>query len=161
MRLSRGHRHWVYWSGAALFVTGAIWLVYRYFLREHGEFGEPPHPMEEWWLRMHGTAAVLMLLIAGSLLPVHVRVGWHQRKNLLAGCILIAVLVLLIVSGYVLYYSDEETRPVVSMLHWIIGLGAPVALIWHIVRGRRTHSTLPETAQAPTQPPARRTGIST
>jgi hypothetical protein len=40
-----------------------------------------------------------------------------------------------------LYYSDEETRPVVSMLHWIIGLGAPAALIWHIVRGRGTRST--------------------
>jgi hypothetical protein len=150
----------VYWSGAALFVTGALWLVYRFFLREHGEFGEPPHPMEEWWLRLHGTFAVLMLIIAGSLLPVHVRVGWHQRKNLLAGCIVVAVVVLLIVSGYVLYYSDEETRPVVSTLHWIIGLGAPVALIWHIVSGRATRSTSdqylatagkPETGQ-PQQP---------
>ena len=141
MRLSKGHRYWVYWSGAALFATGALWLVYRFFLREHGEFGEPPHPMEEWWMRLHGTSAVLMLIIAGSLLPVHVRVGWHQRKNLLAGCILVAIVVLLIVSGYVLYYSDEETRPVVSALHWIIGLGAPAGLIWHIVRGRSTHST--------------------
>ena len=65
----------------------------------------------------------------------------HQRKNLLAGCIVVAVLVLLTVSGYVLYYSDEETRPVVSMLHWIIGRGAPVVLVWHIVSGRGTRST--------------------
>ena len=85
--------------------------------------------------------AALMLVIAGSLLTVHVRVGWHQGKNLLAGCVVVAIMVLLIISGYVLYYSDEETRPVVSMLHWIIGLGAPVALIWHIVRGRGMHST--------------------
>ena len=45
------------------------------------------------------------------------------------------------VSRFVLHYSEEETRTVVSMLHWIIGLGAPVALIWHIVRGRAMHST--------------------
>ena len=141
MRLSRGHRHWVYWSGAALFATGALWLVYRFFLREHGEFGEPPHPMEEWWLRLHGTFAVLMLVIAGSLLPVHVRVGWDQRKNRVAGSVVIAIITLLTVSGYVLYYSDEETRPVASALHWIIGLGAPVALVWHIVTGRATRST--------------------
>jgi len=32
-------------------------------------------------------------------------------------------------------------RPLVRTLHWIIGLGAPVALIWHIIRGRGTHST--------------------
>jgi len=43
--------------------------------------------------------------------------------------------------AYVLYYSDEEKRSVISAIHWIIGLGAPVALIWHILRGRGTHST--------------------
>jgi hypothetical protein len=81
-----------------------------------------------------------MLIVAGSLLPVHVRVGWHQRKNLLAACIVVAILVLLTASGYTLYYTDVETRPAISMLHWIIGLGAPAALIWHIVSGRATRS---------------------
>ena len=50
-------------------------------------------------------------------------------------------MVLLIASGYTLYYSDEGSRPVISALHWIIGLGAPAALIWHILRGRGTRST--------------------
>ena len=49
-------------------------------------------------------------------------------------------MVLLIASGYTLYYSDEGMRPVVSMGHWIIDLGAPVPLIWHIVSGRATRS---------------------
>ena len=141
MRLSKGHRNWVYWSGAALFATGAVWLVFRFFLREHGEFGEPPHPLEVWWLRLHATSGIFMLIVAGSLLPVHVRVGWHQRNNRVLGSIVVAIVVLLTASGYSLYYSDEETRPVISTLHWIIGLGAPVALIWHILRGRATRST--------------------
>ena len=141
MRLSRGHRNWVYWGGAALFATGAIWLVFRFFLREHGEFGEPPHPSEIWWLRLHGALAMVMLVVSGSLLPIHVRRGWHQHKNRLAGSIVIAIIAALVASGYALYYGDEESRPVVSALHWIIGLGAPVALIWHIFRGRGTRST--------------------
>src|SRR5262249_22864328 len=99
MRLSRGHRQWVYWSGAALFATGALWLVYGFFLREHGEFGAPPYPLEVWWLGLHGAGAMLTLIVAGSLLPIHVRRGWHQRKNLLAGCIMVAIILLLIVSG--------------------------------------------------------------
>ncbi len=181
MRLSRGHRHWVYWSGAALFATGALWLVYRFFLRDHGEFGDPPHPLEVWWLRLHGGCAMLMLIVAGSLLPIHVRRGWHQRKNLLAGSVVVAIIVLLTASGYALYYfGDEGARPVISAVHWIIGLGAPVALIWHILRGRGTHSTSdqhvpptgkletsqsqqstpPAADQAPTQSPARRPSIS-
>ena len=179
MRLSRGHRRWVYWSGGALFATGALWLVYRFFLREHGDFGDPPHPLEVWWLRLHGACAMLMLIVAGSLLPIHIRRGWHQRKNLLAGCVVIAIILLLIVSGYALYYGDEESRPFVSALHWIVGLGAPAALIWHILRGRGTHSisnqdvpaagkpepsppqqsTLPAISHAPAQPTAKRPGI--
>jgi hypothetical protein len=63
------------------------------------------------------------------------------RAEHLAGCVIVAIMVLLIVSGYALYYSDEGLRPVISALHWIIGLGAPAALIWHIVTGRGTHST--------------------
>ena len=131
----------MYWGGAALFATGALWLVFRFFLREHGEFGEPPHPMEVWWLRLHGAFAMVMLIVAGTLLPIHIRRGWHQRKNLLAGIVVIAIIVLLIASGYALYYGDEETRPVVSALHWVVGLAAPGVLIWHILRGRRTHSS--------------------
>lgn len=181
MRLSHGHRHWVYWSGAALFATGALWLVFHYFLRQHGEFGETPHPLEVWWLRLHGACAMLVLIVTGSLLPIHVRRGWHQRKNLLAGTVVVAILMLLIASGYALYYyGGEEARPLISALHWIVGLGAPVALIWHIARGRRTHSTnqqqphqaalsktglqqqstLPGTGQAAAPPQSRRPSVS-
>jgi len=142
MRLSHGHRRWVYWSGAALFASGALWLVFHYFLRQHGEFGETPHPLEVWWLRLHGACAMLALVVTGSLLPIHVRRGWHQRKNLLAGSVVVAVVLLLIASGYALYYyGGEEARPLISAFHWIVGLGAPLTLIWHILRGRRTHAT--------------------
>lgn len=141
MRLSTGHRKWIYWSGAALFATGALWLAFHYFLRQHGEFGETAHPLEIWWLRLHGACAMLVLLVLGSLLPIHVRRGWHQRKNLLAGCAVSTVALLLIASGYALYYyGGEEARPWISAFHWLLGLGTPVLLVWHIWRGRQLHS---------------------
>ena len=150
MRLSHGHRRWVYWSGAALFATGALWLVFHYFLRQHAEFGETPHPLEVWWLRLHGACAMLVLIITGSLLPIHVRRGWHQRKNLLAGSVVVAVVVVLIGSGYALYYyGGEEARPLISAFHWIVGLGTPLTLIWHISRGRRTHASSDQLAHRP------------
>ncbi len=141
MRLSRGHRHWVYWTGGALVATGALWLIYRYFMREAGEYGTLPHPMEVWWLRLHGLSAMVMLIVAGTLLPIHVRVGWHMRRNRMLGSVIVAIMLLLTVSAYALYYGDEETRPYVSMFHWIIGLGAPALLVWHIVSGRKTRPT--------------------
>ena len=38
-------------------------------------------------------------------------------------------MMLLIASGYALYYSDEGSRPVISVL------------VWHVLRGRGTRST--------------------
>ena len=141
MRLSRGHLRWVYASGLALFASGALWLLFHYFVQVQGELGERPHALEVWWLRLHGAAAMLMLAVLGSLLPVHIRRGWHQRKNLLAGSVLAALALLLIFSGYALYYfGSEETRPWISAFHWVLGLGAPLLLLWHIVSGRRTHA---------------------
>jgi hypothetical protein len=141
MRLSTGHRKWIYWSGAALFATGALWLLFHYFVRPHGELDEVGHPLEVWWLRLHGACAMLFLLVLGSLLPIHVRRGWHQRRNLLAGCAVSTVALLLIASGYALYYyGGEDARPWISAFHWVLGLGTPVLLVWHIWLGRRFRS---------------------
>lgn len=136
MRLSVRHRRWVYWSAALLFGSGALWLVCHYFLQREGEFGPAAHPLEHWSLRAHGAAAMLALVLVGSLLPIHVRRAWHQRRNLLAGALLGGVVLLLTLSGYALYYfGGEEARSALSLLHWGIGLGAPVLLLWHVRSG--------------------------
>ena len=158
MRMTDGHRRWVYWSGGLLFTSGLFWLAFHYFLRAHGQFGETPHPLEPWWLRLHGGAAMLFLLVVGSLLPIHVRRGWHQRKNLRLGIVLLCVALLLTCSGYALYYfGGEEMRPFISAFHWIIGLGTPVLLIWHIIAGRALHASaaqLPAPLTEASVPPA-------
>jgi hypothetical protein len=135
--LTSGHRQWVYWTAAALFASGALWLVFHHFLQSQGQFGPAPHPFEQWWLRLHGAAAMLALLVVGSLLPIHVRRGWHQHRNRPLGIALASVLLLLAVSGYALYYfGGEEARPWISVSHWGIGIASPLALVWHIARGR-------------------------
>src|SRR5215218_6225392 len=140
MRISHGHLRWVYASAITLFASGVLWLLFHYFVQVHGELGDRPHALEAWWLRLHGAAAMLMLAVLGSLLPIHMRRGWHQRKNLVPGISLSALALLLIISGYALYYfGSEETRPWISAFHWVLGLSAPLLLVWHIVSGRRTH----------------------
>ena len=137
MRLSAGHRSWVYWSAALLFGSGALWLICHYFLQVEGEFGPTLHPLEPWSLRVHGGAAMLALVLVGSLLPVHVRRAWHQRHNLLPGILLLSIMLALTLSGYALYYfGGEQARPVISLLHWGVGLGTPLLLLWHVTSGR-------------------------
>jgi hypothetical protein len=139
MRLPVKHRSWVYASSVLLFLSGAVWLLFHNFVRVRGEFGVVAHPLEIWWLRLHGASAMLSLAVLGSLLPIHVRHHWNGEKNRLAGTLMGAIALLLIGSGYALYYfGSEATRPWISALHWLLGIAALPILIWHVVSGRRS-----------------------
>jgi hypothetical protein len=138
IRLTRRHRSWIYASGALLFLSGVAWLIAHFGLRSAGEFGQVESPIAPWSLRIHGAAAMLALVVLGTLLPSHVRRAWHARRHRTAGALLLGVNGLLIASGYALYYAGgEETRAIVSPLHWAVGLLLPIALVWHV----RTAST--------------------
>lgn len=146
MRVQAGHKRWVFRVSYAVFATGVLWLLFHYFVRVNGEFGETAHPLEVWWLRLHGLAAFGALLVVGSLLPIHVRTSWHQRRNLGFGIGMLGVAVLLIVTGYALYYfGGEELRPVISAVHWIVGLAAALVMVLHIRTGRASR---PQTESA-------------
>jgi hypothetical protein len=138
VRLSRRHRAWVYATFALLFLSGALWLVARFGLRGQGEFGETVSPLEPWSLKLHGGAAMLFLVLLGTLLPGHVRRAWNARMSRGPGILLLGLSGVLILSGYALYYlAGEATRWIVSPLHWVVGLLLPVGLAWHVWEGRR------------------------
>jgi hypothetical protein len=148
IRLGLWQQGAVYGATAVLAVSGIVWLVLHYFFAVSGEFGPQPHLLEPWMLRLHGAAAMAGLVIYGSLLPVHVRRAWSLRRNIALGIGLVAFMLLLTITGYLLYYSgDEDLRPVISAAHWVLGLIVPVLLVWHVVSGRmqtRASETLPE-----------------
>lgn len=153
LRLSRRHRTLLYGCVTALFVTGVLWLVFHYFVRVDGEFGEAQHPLEPWWLKLHGAAAMVFLLILGSLIRGHLRVGWKTRRNRQSGTTLTSACVVLIVTGWALYYvAGESARPWISVAHWGVGLVIPVLVVTHVIFGRRTRRAReapPETAKQP------------
>ncbi len=126
----------VYLATAALVFSGALWLVLHYFMVKQGEFGPTPHPAEPWMLRIHGAAAMAGLIVYGSLLPIHVRRAWAVRRNVVLGISVICFMLLLTVTGYLLYYAgSEQLRPIISAAHWVIGLAVPLLLWWHVASG--------------------------
>lgn len=138
IRLGPWHQWAVYGSTVVLVASGLVWLVLHYFLAQPGEFGDTFHPGEPWMLRLHGAGAMVGLIVYGSLLPVHIRRAWTIRRNIGLGISLGSLLIALTVSGYLLYYAgDEETRPVISVVHWVVGLAIPGILTWHVISGRR------------------------
>jgi hypothetical protein len=138
IRLGPRHKKWLYAGFALLWLSGALWLAFHYFFRMEGEFGPEPHPLEAWWLRLHGLMAMVALVLVGSLAPNHIRLAWNRRKNHRSGLPMLALTVWLAATGYALYYfSSDDNAAWLPLLHWIIGLALPLVLVLHIRLGRR------------------------
>ena len=88
-------------------------------------------------LKLHGAAAMLGLLVLGSLLSIHIDRFWRLRRNRRAGGVFLACALLLIGSGYGLYYfGGEQTRALSRQIHIVIGFLALPAFAVHLWRGR-------------------------
>lgn len=130
--LGRRRRWLLYLIGSGVWLSGGLWLVFHYFLVKQGEFGPTVHPLEPWWLRLHGLFAFASLWIFGLLWGVHISKLWPGKRKKWSGGLLTGFCILLIVTGYLLYYvGDDRLRPSVSKIHWISGLICPALFVWH------------------------------
>lgn len=133
---------WQIWllslSGTLLWLSGSAWLLLHYYGRVQGPFGPESNPLEPWMLRLHGLVLIPALLGVGGLFLVHFRKGWSHKPQRVAGLILSAAVLVLVATGYLLYYvGDDELREVFSRVHWIAGLGVPAVFVWHYLNGLR------------------------
>lgn len=139
IRLSRRHEWTVYLVVTAVFITGVAWIWLHYFVRGSVEFGNAPHPAEPWLMKLHGAAAMAMLIVLGTLLPYHAKFAWRAGRNRRTGSTVLAIFAFLIATGYGLYYSgDERLRAWISNAHLYIGLALPVVIALHVWRGKKT-----------------------
>lgn len=142
IRLGTRHKRALYAVFLALWGTGVLWLVFHYFLRVAGEFGDAAHPLEFWWLRLHGLAGFAALVAVGTVLPVHARRAWQLGKNRRSGLAMKAWLLWLAATGYALYYFVSEANEAwLPLAHWIAGLALPLGGLLHIRLGRRRPGT--------------------
>ncbi|MGH8122710.1 MAG: hypothetical protein ACREPT_08035 [Rudaea sp.] len=149
-RLSRRYRRAVYGTLAAAWLTGVLWLIFHYLLMRNGEFGVEPHPLEAWWLRLHGAAAFASLWLGGLVWALHVRASLARPQWCIGGMLLIAMFVVLGASGYLLYYAGGDAlRDAVRLVHWLIGVALIVPFLIHSLRARSArHARLEQTSAA-------------
>ena len=141
-RLARWHELTLYAAIAGLTLTGALWLLFHFFVSGDGAYGYVTHPLEPWWLKIHGAVAMFALVLLGSLIPNHITKAWQRRRNRITGGVNVAVFLVLAMTGYFLYYLGDETwRNWASVIHWVIGLGLPVVAGVHVVTGKRLRGT--------------------
>jgi hypothetical protein len=141
--LSPPAKWWINIIGTGVWGTGVGWLVAHYLLRVPGDFGIPTHPAEPWWLRVHGAFAFLAIWTGGMLWGVHVVKAWREHRHRWSGGFLLGLLLLLITTGFLLYYvGSDEVRVVVSKTHWITGLTLPLLYLLHRIAKKKRRRTL-------------------
>ena len=137
MNLPRWQELAVYISAAALLLTGVAWLVLDAWVRTKGEFGPEHHPAEHWVLIAHAIGAYAFLVVLGTILPVHIPLGWRQRRNRVTGITVLTLSAILSLTALGLYYvGGDIARSWTSLTHWTVGLSAVPMLLIHVTRGR-------------------------
>lgn len=143
-RLSRRVRSLIYIIGVGVWLTGVVWLLLHNFFMSTGEFGMAPNPAEPWSLRAHAAFAFGAIWLLGLLSTVHIRKGWNSRRKRYSGLTLVSTFVVLILSGYLLYYVGEErARGLISTLHWVLGVFAPLTYVAHRLILRKPAAAVP------------------
>lgn len=136
IRLKRLQRYFLYAVLALLFVSGTVWAYWNYLAPESGNFVPSA---KSWAMKIHGGAAMAILVLVGMLLNSHVRSAWRVRRNRGNGSLFLSAFGILTITGYGLYYAGaERLRAWTSWIHLAVGLALPLLLILHIWLGKRT-----------------------
>jgi len=125
------------WAVATLlWVSGAVWLVLHYVFPQPSEFGPLPNPWEAPLMRTHGLIAVGAVFLIGWMTAAHVTARWSSDRNRRSGLALGGTAVLLILSGYALYYTTGSSHDAAALVHEAVGVISPVAALAHWWRSR-------------------------
>jgi hypothetical protein len=99
MQLGLWQKTVVYCTTVIVGLSGLFWFVVSDILDERGE-------LAHLLLTVHGVSAYALLVAIGSLLPLHVRLGWRRRRNFVTGLTVITLTAVLGATALMLYYGD-------------------------------------------------------
>jgi hypothetical protein len=103
----------------SLYLLGHEWQVERAVLANHTV------------LTSHGLSAMLATLALGSILPFHIKAGYQSGRKRLSGFSQLGLMLILLITGGLLYYGPAETRDLVIYVHWVVGLGFFTTFLCH------------------------------
>jgi uncharacterized membrane protein YjgN (DUF898 family) len=122
----------------AVSLSGVVWMVLHYFFARQTEFGTARNSAESTWLQVHGIVAVAAVFLLGGVAMIHVVPGWKETRNRPSGLTLAGLGIILILSGYALYYiTADSLRTATAIAHETVGLAAIGAALLHWKRVRR------------------------
>lgn len=140
-RIAAPRRRALYATFGVLLASGVIWLA-THFLAEDPA---TQATLEGWSMKFHGAAAWIVTYLLGTIWAAHIRLAWAMKHNRRAGTAFGIMVMLLLVSGYGLYYFNGETlRGLTEWLHWAVGMLAGLVFWLHLSLGRRYGAASPK-----------------
>src|SRR4051812_43271054 len=129
MRLPASLRAAFYALGLIVAASGLVWLF----------VGEGSRRLALACMEVHGSAAMVLLVLIGAVAALHAPAGWRERKNRASGAIFATALAVLVLTAALLYYlGDEVARRAANLVHWTVGCAALVLGGAHVCLGRRS-----------------------
>jgi len=137
-RMPRQVRAAIYLIIGGLWLSGCLWLVLDEFFARPGPFGPTPHPWEPALLLVHGVVAIAAMYLLGWVSLRHILRWWPGHLRRLSGATLSTCLVLLVVTGFALFFvSEDRWQHAAAFSHDACGLLVTVFGIQHWFFARR------------------------
>jgi hypothetical protein len=108
-----------------LWFTGVLWLLLDFM--NLGSFGKTQ------LLIFHGALIIPALVSLGVLIVSHVPEGWEPTKKRKSGFLLSFIMLFLVISGFVLFYTDSTVYEL-SYSHSLVGLILVPLIFWHFTK---------------------------
>jgi succinate dehydrogenase hydrophobic anchor subunit len=119
-----------------LWLSGALWLLAHFAFPARNEFGPLPNAWESPLMRAHGLIAVAAVFLFGWVGAGHILARWSAAANRISGLWLLGCALVLVVSGYALYYTTGALQEGAAAVHEWLGLVAIFAALTHWLRVR-------------------------
>jgi hypothetical protein len=129
--MTRRLRAMILAASLLLWLTGACWLLVHLAFPGHNEFGPLPNPLEAPLMRLHGVIAVVVVFLFGWVSASHIGARWSALTNRRSGLWLLGITIVLLVSGYALYYTTGALHDGAAQLHRWLGVAALAVALSH------------------------------
>jgi hypothetical protein len=138
-RMPRAQRAAVYLIVGVLWISGCAWLCLDQFAAQRVPFGNAPHPLEPPLLLIHGVVSVASLYLFGWIGARHALRWWAGDLRRWSGGVLAAVLALLILSGFALFFlSSDAWQRYAAAAHDVLGVALTLFAVQHWFFGKRS-----------------------
>ena len=108
-----------------LWLTGVLWIVLDFM--KLSSFGQTQ------LIIFHGALIIPALVSLGVLIVSHIPEGWEPTKKRKSGFLLSFIMLFLVISGFVLFYTDSAVYEL-SYSHSLVGLILVPLIFWHFTK---------------------------